>query len=104
MKKTVRIAALMLVLVMTVFVFASCGKTIAKGTYESNFGTVYEFNGKNYEASVIGRETGTYEVDRDAGEITFTPEGKDSYTVSFAEGEENGTDYVKISGITYYKK
>ena len=116
MKKTLKIASLMLVLVMTVFVFASCGKMLS-GTYkaESVLGsTTIEFSGINkYKSTtdaIIGNnivEEGTYEIDEDAGTITFTFEDdgeEQTRTSSFAQGEENGVKYIKIDGIKYNKQ
>ncbi len=116
MKKTLKIASLMLVLVMTVFIFASCGKTLS-GTYkaESFVGsTTIEFTGINKYKSVtdalIGNnivEEGTYEIDDEAGKITFTFErdGEEATrTSSFAQGEEDGVKYIKIDGIKYNKQ
>ncbi len=115
MKKTLKIASLMLVLVMTVFVFASCGKMLS-GTYkaESIVGsTTIEFSGKKYTSvtdAIIGNnivEEGTYEIDDEAGKITFTFEKdgvEETRTSSFAQGEENGVKYIKIDGIKYTKQ
>lgn len=117
MKKTLKIASLMLVLVMTVFVFASCGKTLS-GTYKSDSilgsSTTIEFTGINKYKSVtdalIGNnivEEGTYVIDEEAGEITFTFEqdGEEATrTSSFAQGEEDGVKYIKIDGIKYNKQ
>ena len=116
MKKTLKIASLMLVLVMTVFIFASCGKMLS-GTYkaESVLGsTTIEFSGINkYKSTtdaIIGNnivEEGTYEIDEDAGTITFTFEDdgeEQTRTSSFAQGEENGVKYIKIDGIKYNKQ
>lgn len=116
MKKTLKIASLMLVLVMTVFVFASCGKMLS-GTYKTDslLGSTItiEFSGKNYKSTtdaLIGNnivEEGTYEIDEDAGTITFTFEvdgEEQTRTSSFAQGEENGVKYIKIDGIKYNKQ
>ena len=115
MKKTLKIASLMLVLVMTVFVFASCGKMLS-GTYkaESILGsTTIEFSGTKYKSTtdaIIGNnivEEGTYEIDEDAGTITFTFEDdgeEQTRTSSFVQGEESGVKYIKIDGIKYNKQ
>ncbi len=118
MKKTIKIAALMLVVVMAVFAFASCAKRLS-GTYkaESFIGsTTYTFNGKNVEVTYeIGgfekTSEGTYEIgENDEGDsiITFTFEDDDAESYegefSFAEGEEDGVKYIKIGGVKYTKQ
>lgn len=118
MKKTVKIVALALVLVMALACLASCGKTI-KGEYEATLaGTIgfnLKFDGKNVAitAKVGGFSSdpinATYEIEDD--KITFTiPE--DAEMSATAKGlfndifgqpatleigeEENGTAYIKI--------
>lgn len=116
MKKTLKIASLMLVLVMTVFVFASCATRLS-GTYKSDSilgsTTTIEFSGKNYKSvtdALIGNnivEEGTYAIDEEAGKITFTFEqdGEEATrTSSFSQGEEDGVKYIKIDGIKYNKQ
>ena len=112
MKKTIKIAALMIVIVMAVFAFASCAKTL-KGEYvcETIIGnTSYEFDGKEFKYNGLTSAldySGTYEIDEDAGEITFTYEydgEEQTVTSSFSEGEEDGVEYIKIDGIKYNKK
>ena len=49
MKRSVRILAVALALLMVTFVFASCGKTI-KGTYEAEI-----------DGGLLGKYTATYE-------------------------------------------
>lgn len=119
MKKTVKIVALALVLVMALACLISCGKTI-KGEYEATFaaGTMgfnLKFDGKNVAITVkvVGFSSdpinATYEIEDD--KITFTiPE--DAEMSATAKGlfndifgqpatleigeEENGTAYIKI--------
>lgn len=115
MKKTLKIASLMLVLVMTVFVFASCAPRLS-GTYKADtlVGSItIEFSGKNYKSvtdALIGNnivEEGTYAIDEEAGKITFTFEqdGEEATrTSSFSQGEEDGVKYIKIDGVKYNKQ
>ena len=108
MKKTVKIAAVALLLVMTVFVLASCATRLS-GTYALG-SSEYEFKGKNYTyktPGLLGGTTiveGTYEIDKDAGTITLTPEDGEPQTYSFAQGEENGVEYIKIGLFEYTKQ
>lgn len=115
MKKTIKIAALLLVLSMTVFMFAACGKTLS-GTYKADAivaSTTIEFNGKSYKSvtdAVIGNnivEEGKYEIDEDAGTITFTYEvdGEEkTRTEDFVEGTEGDEEYIKIGVVKYIKQ
>lgn len=116
MKKTVRIAALMLVLVMTVFVLASCGNK-PKGEYTvkveiagQSVETTYDFGGKNYTCTVkttflgtVNTEVteGTYEIiEAEDGslEIALTVDDKTS-TFTYEKADE----YIKIGGVQYNK-
>ncbi|MBR2943460.1 MAG: hypothetical protein IKC16_00045 [Clostridia bacterium] len=116
MKKTVRIAALMLVLVMTVFVLASCGNK-PKGEYTAKieaFGqsveTTYDFGGKDFtcttKTTVLGTVNtevteGTYEIiEAEDGslEIALTVDDKTS-TFTYEKADE----YIKIGGVQYNK-
>ena len=116
MKKTIKITALMIVIVMAVFAFASCAKKLS-GTYEVDGGilgtTTYEFDGKKYTKTydpIAGDnqvEEGKYEIDEDAGEITFTYEvdgEEQTRTEDFVEGTDGDSEYIKIGGIQYTKK
>ena len=122
MKKTVRILAVAMALLMVTLVFASCGKTL-KGTYKAEFGVgglagytaTYTFSGSKVEITKTGTlvgmsntttMTGTYEItEKDDGsmEITITLDSEDddikSGTFTFEEGE----DYIKIGLVKYDK-
>jgi major membrane immunogen (membrane-anchored lipoprotein) len=120
MKKTIRIVALMLVLVMSVCALASCGKKLS-GKYEGKLevlgqsvSVTYDFSGSKVEittkATILGSvntetEEAEYEiVENDDGtmEITFitVEDGKEvKDTLTFEEGE----DYIKLGGIQYNK-
>lgn len=117
MKKTVKIVALALVLVMALACLISCGKTI-KGEYEASvLGTGFnlKFDGKNVAITVkaFGLSSdpinATYKIEDD--KITFTiPEDVEMSatvkglfndifgqpaTLEIGEGED-GTAYIKI--------
>jgi ferredoxin len=73
---------------------------------------VNKFKGSKYVKTIdniIGDDTvieGKYEIDKDAGEITFTYEvdGEEkTATENFSSGEEDGVEYIKI-GIVKYNK
>ncbi|MBQ4509931.1 MAG: hypothetical protein II984_04340 [Clostridia bacterium] len=114
MKNLVKVMAVMLVLVMAVACLASCGKKLSGEYKEAITGNiVYKFSGSKYTQTIdniIGDDTvieGKYEIDEDAGKITFTYEvdGEEkSSTENFAEGEENGVKYIKIGILKYNKK
>ena len=121
MKKSIRILAVVLALMMVTVVFASCAKTI-KGTYKAEIGgslagytATYTFSGKKVEisktATLLGQSKtttleGTYEIaEKDDGtmEITITLDSEDddikSGTFTFEEGE----NYIKIGLVKYDK-
>ena len=121
MKKTIRILAVVMALLMVTLVFASCGKTL-KGTYKAEVGgtiagytATYTFSGSKVEIQKTGTlagmsntttMTGTYEItEKNDGsmEITITLDSEDddikSGTFTFEEGE----DYIKI-GLAKYEK
>ena len=122
MKKSIRILAVVMALLMVTLVFASCAKTL-KGTYKAEIGigglagytASYTFSGKKVEisktATVLGSSKtttleGTYEIaEKDDGtmEITITLDSEDddikSGTFTFEEGE----NYIKIGLVKYDK-
>ena len=108
MKNTLKIASIMLVLIMTVFVFASCGSKL-NGTYSLG-DTSYSFVGDSYTyktPGLLGGTTiieGTYEIDKEASTITLTPDDGKAQTYDFAIGTENGVDYIKIGFLKYTKQ
>ena len=118
-KSIIKVFALALVAIIVCLAFASCAKTIS-GKYraEVNVGiakytVTYEFKGKNVEAvrkatTIVGTSDtvtvkGTYEINDEGNEITFTWESEDDVvkggTYTFEE-TENG---IKI-GLAEYKK
>ena len=123
MKRSVRILAVALALLMVTFVFASCGKTI-KGTYEAEidggllgkYTATYEFSGS--KVTVTRKTTnilqqvetktynGTYEItENDDGtmEITFNLENGDDAIKSETLTFEQGEDFIKIGLFKYNK-
>ena len=123
MKKSVRIMAVVMALLMVTLVFASCGKTIS-GTYEAEidggilgkYTATYEFSGKKVTATkvistLLGSDTvtleGTYEItEKDDGtmEITLNFETSDDHVKSGTFAFEQGDDYIKIGVAKYTKK
>ena len=122
MKKSIRIMAVVMALLMVTLVFASCGKTI-KGAYKADIGLVglagytatYTFSGKKVEisktATLLGQSTttnfeGTYEItEKDDGtmEITITLENDDDDIKSGTYVFEEGENYIKIGLVKYDK-
>ena len=121
MKKLLSSILVGALLICSVFAFASClgGKTLS-GKYKCDgflSDTVYEFDGNDVEISYktgLGSYTveGTYEiVEKEDGKsviiitIGDEVEGSGEYSGEhrFDEGEENGTKYIKIDGVQYFK-
>ena len=112
MKKSVRILAVVMALLMVTFVFASCGKTL-KGTYSAEvFGTGVEmtFKGKDVTITLkavgmeVGSSTGTYKIADDKITLTFE---SDNDKVSAYNGTfdfEEGEDYIKIGTFGKFTK
>ncbi len=111
MKKIVSSVLVCVLLLSTVFVLASCGKTLM-GTYENETtGISYEFVGNKVTRkapALIGGGTnvreGEYSIED--GKITFTfDDDKDnSGTFDFSETTDGDKTYIKIGLFTYYKK
>ena len=112
MKKSVRILAVALALLMVTFVFASCGKTL-KGTYSAEIvgtGVEMTFEGKNVTITLkalgmeVGSSTGTYKIDDDKITLTFD---SDNDKVAAYDGTfdfEEGEDYIKIGTFGKFTK
>jgi hypothetical protein len=123
MKKSIRILAVVLALMMVTVVFASCAKTI-KGTYSAEVDVVvlkytatYEFSGKNVTVTkvvnpLLGESKtytieGTYEIienDDDTMDIKFEFKTEDDHIKSGTFDFEQGEDYIKIGIVKYNKK
>ena len=117
MKKIVSLLLVCVMLVGCIGMLASCGKTLS-GKYKADAvigGATYDFSGSKVTitAEIFGFEKsfeGTYEItenDKEETVIIFTFEDKDAETYSgefpFAEGEEDGTAYIKIGIVKYVK-
>lgn len=99
MKKTVKILALALVLVMMVGVFASCGKPSGKYV---NGAFYFEFDGDNVKASIAGLSIeGTYEIKDDKIYLTYEIAGV-SITKDFSYAKDGDT--ITIAGVEYTKE
>lgn len=111
-KKSIRMTAAVLALLMLTLVFTSCGKTL-QGTYSAVFvGTVIElaFEGENVTITVkamgliAGTATGTYEIHDD--QITMNFEN-DTAEISAYNGTfdfEEGNDYIQIGTFGKFTK
>ncbi len=110
MKKIISTILVCVLLIGTLFTLASCGKSISGEYKDALTGNVtYEFGmfGKFTKTvdNIIGDDTvteGKYEINDDGDKITFTFDDE-SETHSFATGEENGVEYIKI-GLFKYEK
>ncbi len=123
MKKSVRILAVVMALLMVTLVLASCGKTIS-GTYEAEIDIVvmkytatYDFSGNKVNitkktTTLLGTVdtvefSGTYKIaknDDGTMEITFDLEKGDDQIKSGTFTFEEGEDYIKIGMVKYNKK
>ncbi len=107
MKKIISLLLVSVLVVASVFALASCSKQLS-GTYENITGSyVFEGDKVTYKLGALSIE-GVYEIFEDEdGEmkIKFAFEGYEQYsaTSSFAEGEEDGTKYIKIGVVKYTK-
>ena len=118
MKKTIRIIAFTLVVVMVCLAFAACGKTLS-GEYTAEIGstgiaggkTTYKFSGSKVTITVVagiaGFEKSTsfegkYKIDGD--EITFTFEDGEASSYNQTLPFEETEDGIKLAGIEYKKQ
>ena len=115
MKRILSFVLALTLVLGVVFSMASCGKLLS-GKYKSGI-TTYEFAGNKatvtYELFGFQKSIeGTYKIaENEEGDMTITftfegeEEGSDDYAgeFAFAEGTENGEDYIKIGLIKYTK-
>ena len=116
MKKIVSAVLVCMLLVSSIFVLASCGKSLS-GKYELDLAiseTTYEFGafGKVTKTvdPVMGDDVvteGKYKFNDAGDKITLTFENEDgveeSTTYDFSSGEEDGVKYIKLDGLKYEK-
>ena len=112
MKKTLKIAAVVMAVLMVTLALASCGKTLS-GTYAAEvFGTgvSYEFSGKNVEISLtvagatVASAEGTYKIDGDKITFEFDSDKDDVKKYSGEFAFEEGDDYIKIGTFGKFTK
>ena len=115
MKRIISSVIVCVMLLGCVFVLASCGNKLS-GDYKL-LTTTYSFSGSKvsitYEVFGFTKTLeGEYEIttnDKEESVIIFTiaseEEGAEDYSgeFAFAEGEENGVEYIKIGGFKYTK-
>ncbi len=100
MKKSVRVLAVAMALLMVMVVLASCGTKLS-GTYKGTL-TSLTFDGDKVKASAgpISIE-GTYKIDGDKITLTF---GNDTLKLGGEHTFEKDGDTIKIDGIKYTKE
>ena len=99
MRKSIRVLAVAMALLMVMAVLSSCGTKLS-GTYEG-FLTTLTFDGDKVVASAgpISIE-GTYKIDGDKITLTF---GNDTLKLGGEHTFEQDGDTIKIGGISYTK-
>ena len=112
MKKSVKVLALALVVVMLCVSLVSCGKKLS-GEYEATIlgsGVVLEFEGKKvtYTAKVLGVEAasveGEYSIKGDEITLSFGEDDKDAKKLNGTFDFEEGDDYIKIGEFGKFEK
>ena len=122
MKKTLKLTAVALVVVILILCFASCAKTIS-GSYVgeidllvAKYEVVYSFKGNNVTVtrqvkSIAGNADpvtieGTYEIisGETGTQIKFTYKAEDTVVKGGTFDFEEGNGYIKISGLKYSAK
>lgn len=102
MKKSVRVLAVAMALLMVMVVLASCGTKLS-GTYKGTL-TTLTFDGDKVTASDltgIVKIEGTYKIDGDKITLTF---GNDTLKLGGEHTFEKDGDTIKIDGIKYTKE
>ena len=122
MKKTIKLLAFFMMIAMLSVSLASC--TVLMGKYSSTTDILVAESTTTYEFGILGTVTrtvvsealfgdpetviteGKYEIFEDAEnpdqlKIAFEFEGEERAVYSFAQGTENGVNYIKIAGVQY---
>lgn len=120
MKKIISLTLVCVLLICSMFVLASCAKTL-NGTYENNGAWGIGASSLSFETDgsvvyTIGSAsfTGTYEIvenkETEKLEIVFDFGTEEATALdaldgakSFTEGEENGVDFITIGGVKFTK-
>ena len=113
MKKSVRILAVVMAVLMVTLVLASCGKTL-KGVYSAEIagtGNTLEFSGKKVTITYkfLGKQVGdavegTYKIEDNKITITVESDNQDIGSLNGTFDFEEGEGYIKIGIIKYTKK
>ena len=118
MKKTVSRILLCALFASCLFILSACAPKLS-GSYQADLVAAkvtyaFESNGRltiTMDPLIGGNVSweGTYEINEDTSEITITLNADDSDaqkysgTHSFAQGQENDVEYIKIAGVKYTK-
>ncbi len=112
MKKSVRIIAVAMALLMVALVFTACGKTLS-GDYSAEIagtGATYSFKGSKVTITykLLGSEVytleGTYKIKDDKITITIDSDDKEAKDYSGTHDFAETDDGIKIGIIEYKKK
>ncbi len=116
MKKSVRVIAVAMALLMVGMLLVACGSTIS-GTYSNEIevlgiasGTTFEFKGSKVSMTikVAGMSgdpiEGTYKIDGDKITFTFEGDSEDAKKWNQELPFEKTDDGIKIGGVEYKKK
>lgn len=112
MKKSIRVLAVVMALLMVTLVFASCGKTIS-GKYSAEAlgtGCTLEFSGKNVTITykLLGTQVGepvkgTYKIDDDKITINVETDNEEIGALNGTFDFSKTDDSIKIGVVTYKK-
>ncbi len=113
MKKSIKVLALVMTVVLLCLTLASCGKTLS-GTYSMEAlgtGSEMEFKGNKVTLTVkvagkvVGEPVeGKYSIKDDKITFEFESEDKDAENYSGTFDFEEGEDYIKIGTLGKYTK
>ena len=125
MKKTIKLLAVFMLVAMISASLVACGNFImGKYSYTLDM-TIYEKT-TTYEFGLFGKVTRTVVTEKFAGDpetvvtegkyeivedpknpeqliIAFEFEGEERTTTSFVQGNEGGSQYIKIGGVEYFE-